>query len=167
MKMIVQLGPHCLLYSAAMLLDTHPDVLRGEIGYSGQEKWWPEAEKPLHRIRSFHIQEIVDCCLRRGFALTPIDYMPRMAPQGHEDQWLLMNTEEKLEKRFQEHIHGHLGLFIGQKPNGPHAVAWNGHLVFDPTPPKGYIYNLGTNPVEFQAREFWRLDVIKSVSIVF
>jgi len=142
-----------------MLLEVHPDELRAEIGHTGNEIWWPSAEKPIHRIRSFHIQEIVDCFLRRGKALVLIEYFPRMAPVGMDADWQLMDTETKLEVRFQQYLNKYSGIFVGEKPNGGHAVVWN-HLeskIYDPTPPKGYVYSIENNPLGFRAREFWAM----------
>jgi len=155
MKLITQLGPHCLLYSAAMVLNTPVEVLRKEIGYTGNEIWWPNAKKPVHRLRTFHMQEIIDCALRRNIALTPIEVLPRMSPEGMEDNWKLMADEIRLRSRIQEYLKNRIGILIGTKPSGPHAVAWAENHIYDPSPIQGGIYELGKSMIEFRICEFW------------
>ena len=71
--------PQCLLYSAAILLDVPPKKLIEEIGHDGMEVQWPQLPAPTC-YRSHHIQEIIDCFIRRGYALVPIELEPAQAP---------------------------------------------------------------------------------------
>jgi len=160
MHLQVQKGPHCLLYAAATVLDVPPDVLRTEIGYSGNEEWWPEAKFPAN-IRSFHIQEINECFIRRGMILSLIERFPRTAPAGMESAWKLINKQEELNKRFFEHLNRGTGILIGPKPSGmKHAVAWDGEKIYDTTPPEGKIVDLNNCPIEIM--ELWLVSIIKS-----
>lgn len=156
MNLQVQKGPHCLLYAAATILDMPPDALRTEIGYSGNEEWWPEAKFPAS-IRSFHIQEINDCFMKRGLSLSLIERFPRMAPAGLENQWKLMDAEEKLEERFQKCLQQNMkAILLGLKPSGlRHAVAFENGIVYDPTPPKGNVCPLEKLPYDFRITEIW------------
>lgn len=152
----VQKGPHCLLYAAATILGVPPDLLRAEIGYSGNEEWWPEAKFPAS-IRSFHIQEIVDCFMNRGHGLCLIERFPRMAPVGLENQWKLMDEEEVLESRFKMYLQQNItAILLGLKPSGlRHAIAFKNGTAYDPTPPHGNVCRLEDMPYDFRIVEIW------------
>lgn len=129
MRLLKQKGNRCMLYSAAMLLDTHPDVLASEIGHDGTEVKFPGLPPPMC-YRGIHIQEILDCCLRRGYGLTPIQPLPRSCPQG-EGVWALVYDSP--EPRFSEAIRDREGIILGKAANGGnHVFAWDGKMVLDP-----------------------------------
>lgn len=141
--------PLCLLYSAAMLLSEDPKVLINEIGETGLKLWWI-FEHGNMRYRGHHIQEIIDCCIRRNRSLMPIDYLPNMSPRpGIKPK--LIGDYEKLKNRFYTIIKGRPGILIGKsKANINHACGWDGEKVYDPN---GEIYSIN----DFNIMECWIL----------
>jgi hypothetical protein len=123
----------CLLYSAAMILDEDPAILMTEIGHEGKFQAWPELRVPFC-YATFHIQEIIDCALRRGRALVPIQARPRSSPdttqnlKPHEPYPILI-----AHTRYINYLSNHTAILIGVSKRGnPHAVAWDGHYIHDP-----------------------------------
>lgn len=132
MKLIKQTRNSCLLVSAAMLLDTTPEQLIKETGHDGQEHLYGALPMP-HCLRGHHMQEIIDCCMRRGLGLTPIEFYPRGCPENRPDSYHLIYTELKAQQRFLAAVKGRKGLLVGQVENGAgHAFAWDGRKVYDP-----------------------------------
>ena len=140
MKMQKQHNDSCLLYSFAMALEVPAGDLYKEIGHDGQEIWFPQLPFGSPRKRSFHIQEMIDCCLSRGVAAVPVELEPRLCPQGlpslARDVW----DQERAHARFNNLISGRTAVLIGRgRNNGGHACAWDGSMVFDP---RGYVYGV-------------------------
>lgn len=124
MQLLKMDKPQCLLYAAAMVLDVDPETLIKEIGHDGLEVWWPEMEGN-DKLRGFHIQEIVDCAIRRGYVMQHIDAIPCLYPNPlASKKKIAMNYEERLEKL----LKGRRAILIGYK----HAVAWSGETIGDP-----------------------------------
>ena len=109
-----------------MVLDERPEDLASEIGHDGSEIWWPGQEHP-YDTRGIHIQEIIDLCIARNLMVTPIEYMPTLAPNLCTPPKPIYNKEQARE-RFRTRINNNDGLLIG--PN--HAAAWNGWQVYNP-----------------------------------
>jgi len=152
MKLLKQNGDHCLVYSLAMVLDEEPEVLMGEIGHDGQEIWWPDNKNPK---RGVHIQECIDCCLRRGYGLVPIELFPCSAPVDAPQDYRYIYDTIEATSRFMNNIADERGIIIGINNQGNgHAVAWDGEMIHDPI---GKIYPLE----DFNIRECWM--VIKSI----
>ncbi len=149
MKMHKMIGTNCLLYSAAMVLDVDASILVKEIGHDGSHIVWPHLGSPLGEV-NYHIQEIMDCFIKRGYALAPIDLYPItepivLQPVEHYVLWKECDAED----RFIEYIKGHEGILIGQGNNGlGHAAAWDGELVYDPN---GVTYELS----DFAIAQAW------------
>ena len=142
MKLLKQSEPNCLLYSFAMVLNVDPKELIDEIGHNGQEVWWPNRNKP-YNLRGYHIQEMIDCCWRRGYAVTPISAMPALGVlESVQRVW----DEKDALNRFESYLNGKKGVLIGS--SFAHACAWDGEKVFDPN---GIIYDLSL----FQVKEIW------------
>jgi hypothetical protein len=124
MKLLKMNGPNCLIYSAAMVLDADVESLYKEIGHNGMAKVW-DLPTPLC-YRNFHIQEIIDCFIRRGYGLMPIEVDPisisslEVKPvHAYEDGWA----------RFMGLIRDHRAILIAKNR---HAIAWDGHMCYDP-----------------------------------
>lgn len=140
MRLIKQSGPHCLVTSAAMILDTDPEIIHKEIGGDGTSIVWEP-----NGMRGIHIQEIQDCCKRRSKMIAPIEMTPYLAPDAEHQPFRVF--PEKLELlRFTNHIINHRAILI--TPN--HAVAWDGENVFDP---QGFIKSI----FEYNVQEAWVL----------
>ncbi len=129
MKLLTMTSPQCLLYSAAMVLDVEPDTLINEIGHDGLEVWWPQFDD-YRQYRSHNMQEIIDCFLRRGKGLAPIDACPMQSPDG--SALLARETYVDGPARFMATIKGQRAILIGWT----HAWAWDGEDVYDP---RGYF----------------------------
>ncbi len=155
MQLLKQKGPDCLITALAMVLDEDVNILKAEIPYDPIIDWWTPEQVPntLLRRRGYHIQEIIDCCLKRGYALCPIEIHPRMAPLGYDDLWKLMDKDrDKLNRRFLSIILNKKGIINGESKSGyPHTVAWDGENIHDPL--DGVIKPLDS----FRMRDCWIL----------
>jgi len=118
--------PFCLPYAFAMVLDIEPEEILEEVN------------RPL-----FHIQDMIDFCLRRGYAVTEIQAVPVMSN-------VIMTMHLKHWDRIWQIINGRKCVLY----DDTHAVAWNGKLVFDP---KGRVYDIG----EFKVKGVYLINKIK------
>ena len=152
MKLIKQTSDNCLVVSMAMLLDTEPEELILEIGHDGTEVWYPD-RVDSSRQRSFHIQEMTDCALRRGYALAPVEMIPRSQPVNPKPSEVRMVHElEFCIQRFIAAVKGRAGLMICQIPGHivGHACAWDGGKVYDPN---GVVAEIE----DYEIAEMWLL----------
>lgn len=149
MKLLKQKGHRCVLYAAAMVLNEDPEILQYEIGHDGLGIQYPNLSEPAC-LKGFHIQEILDCFLKRGYGLMLVELMPRSGVQDHSDLWHTIFEEDKAVDRFCKIIDGKEAILIGQNPEtgANHAYAWDGNKVFDPI---GRMLSLDKTPV----REAW------------
>lgn len=142
----------CLLASAAMVLDKHPDVLTELIGHDGSEIIFPGLPEPARR-RGFHVQEIIECAHAYGYAVTPIDALPISTPNGFNEYPVPLGLE-----RFKKHLNVP-GIFTGRARKWGHACAWDGcETMYDP---RGRLVSDLETP-DFKIETFWRFDKIKS-----
>ena len=156
MKLIKQTYDACLLFSLAMVLDADPQELIDEIGHDGRDIMFPEVIGTI-RQRSFHIQEIIDCCWKRGRAVTPIDIAPCTAPDGHPELAREIWDREVARERIKKYLTGNVALLIGRTSHKGlgHACAWDGEKVYDP---RGMICEIG----ETFINQAWIVSEIKS-----
>jgi len=142
--------PQCMLYAGAMLLDEDPETLISEIGHDGLERVWKDLHMPAC-LRGFHIQELLDCCMRRGLGLMLVELLPRSGAQGSTLWRKVFPTDNMAQTRFSAAIQGRPGIFVGKAASGGnHAVAWDGENIYDPN---GRIYGVD----EFHFKEAWLL----------
>lgn len=144
MKLLKQVGDTCMLYSVAMLFDITPEVVIKELGHDGSEIWWPCNAYHPDMSRSYHIQEIQDMCIGRGYALANIEVWPVMGPRMKEFREAFEGqSDDKTIERFFNHIKGHKGILIlrqndSELEHAPtHACAWDGENIYDPN---GKVY---------------------------
>ena len=126
MKLEKTTKPFCLPYSFAMVLGIEPKELLEEV------------DRPM-----FHIQDMIDCCLRRGYAVTEIQAVPQMCGkiiETHLEHW----------DRIWHIIHERKCVLY----NGTHAVAWDGYRIHDP---KGKIYEIK----DFEVKGVYLINKIK------
>lgn len=116
----------CLLESAAMAMNISPAELVKEIGHDGGAIIFPELPEPGKR-RGFHMQEIIDVAIKKGYAITPIEPLPASTPDG-----LKVYTVNFGVKRFQNHLDNGRGIITGMRRKWRHAVYWDGKWVEDP-----------------------------------
>lgn len=127
-------GWSCLLVAFAMAIDEPFQTLINEIGHDGSEKIWLNLPEPYCR-RSFHPQEIIDCCFKRNILVTEIERYPISRPGGHEHATPYFIFDQiPREQRFNSYVQTFSGVLL----DSSHAVAWDGMQLFDP---KGYIIN--------------------------
>ena len=120
----------CLATSFAMVLDINVTDLYEEIGHDGSKIIWPGAKFPYDR-RGFHIQELIECCLRRGRFVTPIEPRPLLASPETGQQYEVKIGDA--ESRMSYHMQGQEGVLQGVINGGRHAVAWDGERILDPS----------------------------------
>ena len=120
-------GAHCIIHAAAMLLDEEPETLVKEIGHDGNKILWPMFHGNSSK-QGYHIQEIIDCFIRRKHVLVPIELHPRSSPTGMPIHAERIYDDKQDAERFWNHIRSNNALLIGPK----HAAAWNGSIVYDP-----------------------------------
>ncbi len=137
----------CLLASAAMALDTDCDTLIAMIGHDGSEIVLPALSEPARR-RSFHMQEIIDCAIKLGFSVTPIEVLPYSTPDGK----LEFQVNLRNEMRFHSHVYGSEGILTGRAKKLYHAVYWDGEIIHDPN---GIVYRLNDCKIDIQC--FWKI----------
>lgn len=143
MKLLTMTTNQCVLYSAAMVLDSAPETLIHEIGHDGMVVTWPELRAP-QCYNGFHPQEIIDCAWRRGYAMMVIETESFSGPENSNP----IRITPKDTNRLQAYM-ALPGIIIGTNICGHgHAVAWDGKKVYDPN---GLIYPLN----EFKIYEFW------------
>lgn len=136
MQIQIQIQPNkwsCLPTAFAMAIDVPVAKVIEDICHDGSKIIFPEYDDPFCR-RSFHIQELTDICLKRGFAVVPIENQPISEAKNHQYNVPVHN------KRLEYYLVNYTGVLIGMiQTDRPHAVAWNGHRILDPN---GTDYNV-------------------------
>lgn len=125
MRLMYQ-GPEkkCMIYSLAMLLNEHPDRLLEEFDYVDEPFFDSEP-------RSHHIQELIDCCIKRGVALLEVQSNPIMSDGVQQKPiW----AQEQCAERLKKYMDNYDGLLHIALHNNLHMCAWSCILrcVFDP-----------------------------------
>ena len=123
MKLIKQKGPRCLVWAAAMVFDVEPETIMDFVGHDC--------------LAGIHMQELQAFALSIGRALAPFEPAPMLGtesvypPHWEQQPWMQ-----------------HQGIMLGQTSKGNfHAVAWDGHTVFDPA----------VNPDFVGYHQFWMI----------
>jgi hypothetical protein len=156
----------CLPTSFAMVLDIPVAHLLTEIGHDGSEIIYPELLEPAGR-RGFHIQELIEPCLWRNFAVTPIEIFPVSEHAPGRSYVVRMPptfTDESHWARLAGVIGTTQGVIEGRGPRCGHAVAYDHGMVYDPDPLRiGAPYRFSR--VACELRHFiplcaWRIDPI-------
>jgi len=109
-----------------MALDVHYLEIIGFCGHDGSEIVFPDDVDP-HRRRAFHAQEMLTFALHSGKFVTPIEKRPSsMNKYGS----LFALPEQELYIR--DFMSMYTGVIVGHVRGNPHAVAWDGNLIYDP-----------------------------------
>jgi hypothetical protein len=139
-----------------MLLEESPETLIHEIGHDGLAVQWPDIPPP-GCYQGHHIQEILDCFIRRGYVLVPIEREPCLAPcDGVPFHYAY--GRELAEARF----HSYLtvpAIIVGEFENRAHAWAFDGKESF--YDPNGFTASKYDK--RYKIRESW--NQIKSAKI--
>lgn len=141
----------CLAVSFAMALDIAVEDIFKELGHDGSLIWWPELPEPLCR-RSFHIQELIEVALRRGYAVTPFELAPVLA--CYEKRYYF----DERWTAFADVIANSIGVLTGMGVRTHHAVAYYYGQIFDPD---SGVYDYSKAACEgrlFYANCAWRID---------
>lgn len=111
-----------------MVLDIPVSKIIADVGHDGSDIMWPQLPEPRCR-RAFHIQELIQVSYDLGYLVTPFEAVPLLtAGDGIID----IQFKEAPKQRFQRIMRGNYGVITGATPQGsPHAVAWNGDVIFD------------------------------------
>lgn len=147
----------CLICSAAMVLDCTVKEVEEYLGHDGTTMIVPELGDP-DGLAAFHIQEIVDFALDRGWAVTSIEARPMTLYRN--GQAIEVATAED---RFYDHLATSRGILAIEGKRGGHAVALVGGMVYDP---KGKVYPLD-EIMDHDCKgliQFFRFDQIKSTT---
>lgn len=145
----------CLLASAAMALDTTTQDLVEMIDHDGSTIIFPELPEPGGR-RGHHYQEIVDCAIKLGYTVTPIESLPYATPDGKLE--FPVDFKISNEDRLHFHMKGTKGIVTGLSGKWRHAVYWNGEKIYDP---RGRVYPL--DDCDMIVDTYYRFDKIKSI----
>ena len=151
--MILQKNGQCTIASIAMVLNEPVADLMMEVGHDGG--LLPDASGI---VRGYHIQELIDLCLKRGLAMTPIEIFP-VSMDTNGRHWRGHNLDERgLKERFYNTIIGSRGVVEGQGLTCGHMVANDYGRIYDP---KGYDYHFCQFDIyNFQPLCVWRIDAI-------
>ncbi len=142
----------------AMALDMPVADLLAAIGHDGGEIVFPNLPEPLCR-RCFHIQELIQVALARGFAVTPVELFPVLQPTDAGPQKTILYQDDNW-RRFAETIRTSRGAIDGIGERHGHTAAYDHGRIFDP---KGSLYDYSRTACEahqFHARCAWRIDPI-------
>ena len=140
----------CILAAVATVLDEDQQKLIEEIGHDGSEIVLPTLPEPARR-QGFHLQELIDCAIRREFAVTPIEVLPYSTPDGKAE--FPVNFPEGNKERLFKYLHNNIGIFTGLAKQWRHAVAWDSKQIYDP---HGLIYHFQDCKIKIDC--FWRFD---------
>lgn len=132
----------CMLTSFAMVLDLSVKELTDELGHDGSVIIFPELPEPECR-RTFHVQEFIVPCHKRGYALVSIEASPVLAANY---AWYRLPVS----CNYETFMASYKGVVVGKATNHMHACAWDGHDLHDP---EGYYSCLGNLAI----REFLAL----------
>ncbi len=141
----------CLVECAATALGINYDDIIEEIGHDGSAIIFPDLPEPGCR-QGFHMQEIIDVAIKKGFAVTAIEALPCSTPDGLK----VYGNNFKVE-RFQNHLVGTSGIITGMKRKWRHAIYWDSGINWDPATGKSSF-----EIVNMDIDCFYRFDQIKS-----
>jgi hypothetical protein len=142
----------------AMALDMPIADLLATIGHDGSEIVFPNLPEPLCR-RCFHVQELIQVALARGFAVTPVELFPVLQPAEAGPQKVVLYSDNNW-RRFAETVRASRGVIDGTGARYGHVVAYDHGRIFDP---KGSVYDhscLTCEAHQFFTRCAWRIDPI-------
>jgi len=133
--MYLQKKPHpwsCLATSIAMALEIPTWHLHELVGHDGSHILFPDLPEPQCR-RGFHINEAVLACLALGYAASPVELAPHIAPSGGGSPPAPVYPEEHAFRQFAEMVQCGRGVIECKTGAGNwHAVAYELGTIYDP-----------------------------------
>lgn len=153
----------CLPTAFAMALGMPLRDVLDLIGHDGSEIVWPNYPEPQCR-RGFHTQELIDVAVRAGYAVTPIQLFPALAPSERAQPLAITwGSQQGNWARFRLAIRRGRGVITGrdQRHGKGHAVAYDHGAICDPD---GEVYRYSRR--ECEQRGFivdcaWRIDRVR------
>jgi len=134
-----------------MALNIAVEDIFKELGHDGSLIMWSDLPEPMCR-RGFHIQELIEIALRRGFAVTPFELSPVLRCCDKEfcfdEQWT----------KFASVVNNSIGVLTGSGIRTHHAVAYYYGQIFDSD---SGVYDYSKAACEarlFYANCAWRVD---------
>lgn len=151
--------------SFAIVLGIDVKHVLDEIGHDGSLIVNPELAEPNNR-RGHHVQECIEACLTRGFAVTPVELFPRLGWAGRFPSMGMPYTwdvhfggnAEGNWRRFLRHIETSRGVITGQGRSCGHAVAYEHGRVYDPDGGEYDYSRVACEARGFFTQCLWRLD---------
>lgn len=148
----------CLPTAFAIALDMPVITVLAEVGHDGSAIVTPSLPEPLCR-RGFHIQELIDVCLRHNSAVTPVELCPILSPRSDVEPREVF-ADKAGWRRFACAINGSRGVIEGASRRCFHAVAYDHGRIYDPD-----VGEYDYSPPACEAFGFvpicaWRIDPI-------
>ncbi len=143
----------------AMALDTPVADLLAAIGHDGSEVVFPTLPEPSCR-RCFHIQELIQVALSRGFAVTPVELFPVLQPTEVGPFHKTVFYADNNWRRFEATIQNSRGVIDGTGARLGHVVAYDHGHIYDPRSPVYEYSRLACEAHQFYTRCAWRIDSI-------
>jgi hypothetical protein len=166
----------CILTAFAMVFDMDPDELQAEIGSNWQSIAFSGLPQP-YCWRGYHVQEFIRYAVQRGYAITPIELAPVVAPPmikgGYNTPpypnvpiYLGDEAEARSWQIFKNIVLNSRGILTGLLVNASilirgHAVAYEHGVIYDP---RGRTFYYSAEECEsrgFYANCAWRVDRMK------
>ncbi len=143
--MRIQQSPNvwsCLPTACATVLGIPVQDFIRHTGQDGGQIVWPGLLEPSRR-RGFHIQECIDVLLRAGYAVTPFEVFPRIAPAFSVPALTILyqGSESAAFRRFRDFIRSGVGIITGHSNTSGHAVAYDHGEIFDCKRARPYPYH--------------------------
>ena len=137
MKLQLQLERwQCAVTAFAMALDVPVTDLIRDVGHDGGSIIFPDLPEPGNR-HGHSIYELIWAAVNLGYAVTPIPLHPGIKPASDPTREFSIGTDTGNWRRFQNHIHGSVGVIECYGPKGHHVVAYDHGRIFDP---RGYEF---------------------------
>ena len=149
----------CMPLSFAMALDMPVADILAAIGHDGSAIVFPTLPEPQCR-RCFHVQELIQVALSRGFAVTPVELFPVLQPTEVGPFHKTVLYRDNNWQRFEATIRASRGVMDGTGARFGHVVAYDQGRIYDP---RGSVYDhsrLACEAHQFYTRCVWRIDPI-------
>lgn len=161
----------CSVQAAAKVMCLTTQQLIDEIGHDGGAIVFPELPEPMCRA-GFHIQEIQDAAVRRGYAIMTVEAHPVATPNGVNLRDVF--AEAKLRERMFWYMFYFNGIVVGQQHAHPtwHYNIWMAtHTTKGPDDPGGEWFDAGGRPLVKPTIDiayfyaFMKIDLLSANSI--
>ena len=103
------------------------------------------------------MQEIIDCAINLSYTVTPIEVLPYSTPDGKSD--FPVNFPGGNKERLLHYMNNTEGIITGLANTWRHAVAWDGHKIFDP---HGLTYPFPDCKINIDC--FWRFSRTRALN---